>query len=348
MARGTEPGSLTKEVAERLRALLCAMQDAIASQVIAERAAARLEDLSAIVNVTESDTIYHIDSITEDAILAWFEANWPDDLPTEIVMEGISDQSRPVFPASAVGKDVRFVCIIDPIDGTRGLMYDKRSAWVLAGVALNHGRDTTLADIQVAVMTELPPIKQRMLDQLSAVRGAGRQGVRSERVSLDTGKRESLVMQPSRAADLHQGFVGVSRFLPAGKALLARFEEELYRSLYGDANVATLSIFEDQYICSGGQIAELCSGRDRMIIDIRPLAHGKLGLTGAMDCHPYDICTALILTELGGVVTGPIGRVLTAPLDTTTSVAWIGYANAELAAHVQPVLVDVLDELFSR
>ena len=346
MPAGAKANSISQEEAERLRELLCAMQDMVATQVVRSRDESAFEDFSAIVGVTDADTIYHIDRITEEAILEWFATHWPDDLPTELVMEGIPDHERPVFPMGTATSDVRFVCIVDPIDGTRGLMYDKRSAWVLAGIACNHGRATTLADLQVAVMTELPPGKQRIADQLSAIRGLGRPGVRSERVSLDTAARTAVLLQPSRATDLHQGYVGVSRFFPAGKTLLARFEETLYQRLYGDSNFAELSIFEDQYICSGGQIAELCGGRDRMIIDVRPLAHKVLGVDGGMDCHPYDVCTALILTELGGVICDPLGHALDVPLDTTTPVAWVGYANAELAAHVQPVLNEVIVELF--
>lgn len=347
MSRSTSVGSLAGDDAERLRELLSEMQSAIAAQVIAERDAARFEDLSDIVGVTDSDTIYHIDRITEEAILAWFGDHWPSDLPTELVMEGVPDHKRPVYPTGASENDIRFVCVIDPIDGTRGLMYDKRSGWVLAGIACNHGRDTNLSDIEVAVMTELPPTKQRISDQLSAVRGLGLEGVRAERVDLDTGTRQPLSLRPSRAADLQQGYVGVARFFPAAKTLLAEFEEALYRVLYGEEKISELAIFEDQYICTGGQIAELCGGRDRMIIDVRPLAHKKLGLERAMNCHPYDICTALILTELGGVVVDPSGRPLDAPLDTTSPVAWVGYANERLAQHVQTKLLDLIDEFFS-
>ena len=51
--------------------------------------------------------------------------------------------------------------IIDPIDGTRGLMYDKRSAFFLAGAAPNRGDSTTLQDIEVAAMVELPTTRSR-------------------------------------------------------------------------------------------------------------------------------------------------------------------------------------------
>ena len=64
---------------------------------------------------------------------------------------------------------------------------------------------------------------------------------------------------------------------------------------------------------------------------------------GAFACHPYDVCTSLLLAEAGGVVTDPWGEPLDAPLDTTTSVAWVGYANDALAATIGPVLAELLE-----
>jgi len=59
-------------------------------------------------------------------------------------------------------------------------------------------------------------------------------------------------------------------------------------------------------------------------------------------CHPDDICTALIAREAGCVVEAPDGGVLRYPLDTTTPVAWMGYANTALARTVRPALRRVM------
>jgi hypothetical protein len=55
-------------------------------------------------------------------------------------MEGVSTDPDglpryPRFPRDASDEELRFLCIIDPIDGTRSLMHDKRSAWVLSALA---------------------------------------------------------------------------------------------------------------------------------------------------------------------------------------------------------------------
>ncbi len=83
-----------------------------------------------------------------------------------------------VFPHGTKESDAKIRLIVDPIDGTRGIMYDKRPAWALAGVAPNKGPGTRLRDIEVAVMTELPTSKMGSADVLWATRGGGADGRR--------------------------------------------------------------------------------------------------------------------------------------------------------------------------
>ena len=138
----------------------------------------------------------------------------------------------------------------------------------------------------------------------------------------------------------------MAKFFPEGKVLLARFEAALWDGLYGTNQASSPVVFDDQYISTGGQIYELLAGRDRFIADLRPLAFAKLGLARPMTCHPYDICTALILREAGGLVEAPNGRPLRGPLDTTSPVAWVGYANPALARHIRPELKRLLKRFF--
>ncbi len=286
-----------------------------------------------VVAVTAADTIYHIDRRGEEAALAWLAEHWPAEWPVEIVMEGL--EAATTFPRGTPVRETKLRCIIDPIDGTRGVMYDKRSAWILAGLAPQRGGRTSLGDIVVAAMTELPTTKQWRSDQLSAVRGAG---VRAQAVDVFSGARERLAVAPSRARDCRGGFAAISRFFPEGKGLLAAMEERLWQELYGREGSAGPLVFDDQYICTGGQLYELIVGHDRFLADLRPLVFRKLGVESALVCHPYDICTALVAREAGCVIEAPLGGKLVSPLDVTTPVAWAGYANAALARQVRPVL----------
>ncbi len=323
---------MTSTQIDQTRRLLCRLQDTIRDAV---RAAQRRSGnrLTRVAAVTTADTIYGIDKVSEHAVLAWFAQNWPKRWTVELVMEGLEGEAV-TFPRGTPVQDTLFKCILDPIDGTRGLMYDKRSAWSLAALAPQRGAKTNLSDIVVAVMTELPTSKGGLADQLSAVRG---HGVHADRLDLRTGRRRKLMPRPSQARDLAHGFASFAKFFPPGKVWLAEREELLWRELGTGPH-----IFDDQYLSTGGQLYELLMGHDRFIADLRPLAFAQLGLDAALTCHPYDICTALIAQELGCVVTAPDGKPLRVSLDTTSPVAWVGYANRPLERLIGPKLRKIL------
>jgi fructose-1,6-bisphosphatase/inositol monophosphatase family enzyme len=299
------------------RRLLCALGDHVRGLVVGARGI----DMAAIEGQTRADTIYAIDRVADDALVDWFGAHWTG---VELVSEGLDE---PVV----IGTDPEWTVIVDSIDGTRGLMYDKRSAWCLAAAAPRGG---SLRAVVAAAMTELPTTKQGLTDQLSGTRGGG---IAAERVDLRDGTRTSLTVAPSAASDLEHGFAVVSKFFVPGKIALAQLETELFTRL-GSRNV-----FDDEYISSGGQLHELIAGHDRFVADLRPLVDPD-----AFACHPYDVCTAMLLEEAGGVVTDPHGDPLDVPLDTTTAVAWAGYANPALADRIGPILAELVDDLPHR
>ncbi|MDP2136257.1 MAG: inositol monophosphatase [Candidatus Didemnitutus sp.] len=325
---------------ERARRLLCQLQVAIREGVRKSRRQGTTR-LSRVAAVTAADTIYVVDRISERVVLAWLEQHWPRTWPVELVMEGIEGEEIVTFPRGTPVRQTRWKLILDPIDGTRGLMYDKRSAWSLAGLAPQRGSKTTLADIQVAAMTELPTSKAGAVDQLSAVRGGG---VRAVRTDLGTGRQRRFTPRPSRARDVGHGFASFAKFFPEGKAWLAEREEALWLALKVSGAGGGQPIFDDQYLSTGGQLSELLMGHDRFIADLRPMAFARLKLkpAAALPCHPYDICTALLAQEAGCIITAPDGKPLCVSLDTTSPVAWVGYANAALARRIGPALRRVL------
>lgn len=330
---------MTSAQLETARRLLCALQSHLRDTLIAARSAEG-HTFARVAAVTTADTIYQVDKITEEAIFAWFERHWPRTLPVQLVMEGIDDGEAVTFPRGTPVRDTVAKCILDPIDGTRNLMYDKRSAWALAGLAPQRGTKTNLGDIVVAAMTELPTSKMWRSDQLSAVRGSG---LKARAFDLSSRRWSRLNLQPSRATDFEHGFASLARFFPEGKALLGAIEEDLWRELGLLGKRGGQLVFDDQYLTTGGQIYELICGHDRMLGDLRPPVYAKLGFGAAtLCCHPYDICTAMLLREAGGLVETPDGKPLRAPLDTTTPVTWMGYANPQLARQVRPVLRQLL------
>jgi hypothetical protein len=245
-----------------------------------------------------------------------------------VIAEGLHGPA--VFPQGTRESSANWRIIVDPIDGTRGLMYQKRSAWILTGIAPNRGPETSLQDIVAAVQTEIPLVKQHLSDQLWAIKG---EGASAERYNRFTGERTTLHLQPSRAQTIAHGFATISRFFPGARSELAAIDDEIAAAALGPTQPGKAQCFEDQYISSGGQLYELMAGHDRFVADLRPLMP-HCGIC----CHPYDLCTALIATEMGVLVTDALGRPLNAPMNVEADVAWAGYANEGIRRQVEPLL----------
>jgi len=295
------------------------------------------EAMSRVESVTAADTIFSIDRVTEEALFHWFTTHWPAEEPVTLIVEGCDPT---VFPSNAPNS--KWQCLIDPIDGTRNLMFDKRPAWILTALAPDRGQETRLRDTAISLLTEIPVSKQLWAEEIVAIRGCGRDGVEAQVTQIETGEQRQRRCQPSRADSVVGGFAAISRFFPEGKTMLARVEEQLWEALLPEGPGPM--VFEDQYASTGGQFHQLLTGRDRMLADLRPLVFRALGMESALACHPYDAGAALILEEAGCVLLQPDGQPLDAPFDTTSPVSWIGYANATLAKRIQPVLQSILHQ----
>lgn len=300
---------------------LRAIHDRVRDAVVQACERQSVVELSGIDREETSDTIYSIDVGAEETFRSLF-----DELRRQhsfvLIGEGLAEE--PQLDTESVWR-----IIVDPIDGTRGLMYQKRSAWILTGVAPNRGLQTSLDDIVLAVQTEIPIVKQHLCDQIWAIRD---QGVHAERFNRLTRERQSFSPKPSQADTIAHGFATISRFFPGSRDELAAIDEEIVQEALGPAQPGKALCFEDQYISTGGQLYELIMGHDRFVADIRPLM--RIG----MCCHPYDICTQLIAREAGVVITDAAGQSLRAPLDVRTDVAWAGFANEGIRNQVEPLL----------
>ncbi len=82
---------------------------------------------------------------------------------------------------------------------------------------------------------------------------------------------EPLLLRPSQADTIQNGFASVSNFFPGTKVLSSELMEFISHNLIGKADVNKSSVFDDQYISSGGQFYELIIGHDRFNADLRPL-----------------------------------------------------------------------------
>jgi hypothetical protein len=317
------------------------LHDRIRNRVVEATAQRSAAELSQVVAAEGGDIVFALDRVSEAELLEFVATELASREPVVLVAEGLP-AGQAVLPAGAKEAHCRWRIIVDPIDGTRCLMYQKRSGWVLTGVAPNRGDQTSLQDIQLAVQTEIPLLKQHLCDQLWAVRGQGAEAVRHDRLA---GESRSLEVRPSEAASIQFGYAAISRFFPGVRDVLAAIEDEVIRAALGPQPPGGTLTFEDQYPSTGGQLYSLLSGADRFLADLRPLLRGIAAERGEAlghCCHPYDICTMLIAEQLGVRITAPNAGPLDTPLDAQTDVAWVGYANDAIRLQVEPVLLAAL------
>ena len=325
------------QVVDRLREFQRVVRDALVRS-------RRAGEMNAVDRSSAADTIYRIDTVVEP-LLEDFCREWARTTPLVLIAEGIEDEHGRegvrVFPDGHREEQAQIRVIVDPIDGTRAIMYDKRAAWALAGVAPNNGPATSLRDIQVAVMTELPTSKMGCADVLWACKGQGARGVR---VDLASGVEEPLTLRPSTAQGIDHGFATISNFFPGTKVLSSELMEYLVGHLIGAADVTRATVFDDQYISTGGQFYELIVGHDRFNADLRPVFYRLQRQPQGLCCHPYDCAAMLIAEEAGVVLTDGQGRPLDGPLDVTSGISWVGYANRTLRTRIEPLLLQFVRE----
>ena len=320
------------------------LHEIIRDKVLSTCENSSLQQLSEVVHEGKGDTIYSIDRISEELIVEYFEAEVVDIAPVILIAEGISEDGNIVLPSGASEEDAEFRIIMDPIDGTREIMYQKRSAWILTGIAPNKGEDTSLQDIEFAIQTEIPIVKQHLSDVVTAYKGKGIEARRYNRLS---GKHQPINLQPSSAQSIKHGFAMIARFFHGARDVLAQIEEEIIRNILGNVESGKALCFEDQYLSTGGQIYELISGHDRFIADLRPLLENVMmerGVGLGLCCHPYDLCTELIAREAGVIITDEKGNPVKSKLNVTDNISWIGFANESIRKEVEPHLVDALEK----
>jgi fructose-1,6-bisphosphatase/inositol monophosphatase family enzyme len=327
-----------RHIAESIKKL----HEIIRDEVVSACENSSLQQLSEVTHEGKEDTIYSIDLVGEERIIEYFETEIIKIAPVILIAEGIAENGNIVLPAGISEEDAEFRIIMDPIDGTRELMYQKRSAWILTGIAPNKGKDTNFQDIEFAVQTEIPIVKQYLSDIVSAYKGEGIEAHRYNRIS---GDQQSINLQPSSAKSIRHGFAMIARFFHGARDILAQIDEEIILNVFGNVQSGKALCFEDQYLSTGGQIYELVSGHDRFVADLRPLLEKVLVKRGAslgLCCHPYDLCTELIAREAGVIITDEKGNPLQARLNVTDNISWIGFANDSIKKEVEPHLINAL------
>lgn len=233
--------------------------------------------------------------------------------------------------------------VVDPVDGSRNLMFDLRPAWAGIAAAPPGAGQPRLADLTHGVVQELGTSRHGRALRLAAAPGLGCQMSLFELTAKGLGGRlEQGQLEADDEARVDQGFMPFFRYHPAGRPALARLEASFFERLGVHEHADLRSVFDDQYISNAGQLVLLAQGKYRMIADLRgDLPHPDN--SPVVTSKPYDIAGAVVCARAAGaVVEAPSGAPLDVPLDAATPVSFIGYANtatrARLAPHLQAAL----------
>ena len=159
--------------ARRLLEPILALHDRIRDSVVEACERQSTEQLAAVAAEESSDTIYRIDRVSEDVLVAGLEDVARDD-PLVLVAEGLA-----AGKARAAGRRARRglpVARASSIRSTARARSCIRSAARGSSPASRRtcGDATRIRDIELAVQTEIPVLKQHLCDQLWAVRGRRR------------------------------------------------------------------------------------------------------------------------------------------------------------------------------
>jgi len=347
-----QAGAPDAELLQRWRPRLVELAERIATVVRAAARSARerggADELMRIAAQGQGDVTYGIDVPAEAELERWFEAAARQE-PLSLLSEDAGWRHRGPDGRGGVRELAGFDhggphVLVDPIDGTRNLMTDLRSAWCVIALARPCAAQPWQRDVLLGVTGEIPDSRAARRRLLVAARGercefeereladVARGGAGVQRTVLDTG----------RDARADHGYFPFFKYMADQRPALAELEARFFARLAEHEGADVRNCYDDQYISNAGQLVLLALGTYRMIADLRELvAHrsGRPTLTG----KPYDIAGALVCAEAAGcVVTTPAGQPLDFPLDATTPIGFVGWTNAATRDRLAPHLAAVL------
>lgn len=329
MAR-IDPAELLEEGAH----LADAIRRRVGLALAESRGAGDVAGLARPVGRGVGDVSFAIDAAAEEEVATWHTA-----LARRGPVSLLSEETGWVHRPDNSDGD-RSVLVIDPIDGTRNLLADLRPAWTALAVCKQPG---DARDIEAGLLSELPTSNAATWRELAAVRGRGCRFV--ERTLEPNGRGRELARRILDTGDddrVDHGYFPFFRYAPAMRPALAEIEAAFFARLAKHENAELAHCYDDQYICNAGQLALLALGTYRFVADLRAWLGARLGMPSTT-AKAYDVAAAIVVArEAGCIVEAPLGGELDFPLDATTPVSFVGYANAATAERLRPHLTAVL------
>jgi len=282
------------------------------------------------------DLGYRLDAVAE-AALASFGERVGARHPLVLVAEGPGERR---YGEGAPGAPLR--ALVDPVDGTRSLMHELRSAWALTGVAPDRGPDTRLSDLELCVQTELPVSMAGRYRVLSWEDGGP---ARMATHAVDDARELHVAeLRVAPELPLDNGYLCFTRYLPVERTLVAALEHDVLDALLAAHDLSPRLLYDDNYLCSAGQLFLVSTGRYRLLADLRGWLRATRGLPN-FTAKPYDLACLPIYRAAGVPVLDAAGAPLDAPLDTETPLDVLAFGNASLRAAYEPLVFAAMERL---
>ena len=84
------------------------------------------EDLAEIVAEEGGDIVFALDRVSEKVLVDFIRNEIASQVPVVLIAEGLPE-GKMILPAGVQESECRWRIIVDPIDGSRPLIYQKRS-----------------------------------------------------------------------------------------------------------------------------------------------------------------------------------------------------------------------------
>ncbi|MDZ4772955.1 MAG: hypothetical protein SGI72_07445 [Planctomycetota bacterium] len=304
----------------------------------------RLDQLMRAHSIGAGDVTYGIDVPTEAVLDRWLVRTAQSE-PISLLTEDAGWRHRGPNGHGGVrdlaGFDhggVRIV--VDPIDGTRNLMADVRSAWSVIAIAGAGESEPRMSDVEGGVLAEIPDSRG---GDARVFRATSDGRVRLSIESVDgLLVRQDGIWQCDDDARVDNGYFPFFRYSHDMRPAIAQIEADFFARLEQMESAELRTCYDDQYISNGGQLALVTLGTYRMIADLRAFLAAKRGRP-TLTCKPYDCAGAILVARAAGcVVTDAGGGELDFPLDVSTPVSFVAFANAATRARLEPHLNAVL------
>ena len=332
---------MRQQLTQQLEALADAIRIATRERLAAEESVRGLAPAAQVVSVGVGDVTYGIDLESEEVVSRWFE-----DCARESALSILTEDVGWRHAGPAPGGGWRELdgfdhggprIAIDPIDGTRPLLGDLRSAWTSIAACPAGPEQPLASDVSYGLLGELPTSMTEGWRLIRAEAGLGATIERCSFAATSEAARVPLTADTDNRSD--HGVFSFFRFTPEQRPLIALIEADFFARIEREEGADLMHCYDDQYICNVGQIVHLALCAYRMIADLR--AH--LSRATSTTAKPYDLAAALLIgREAGCAITDASGSELDFPLDATTPVSFVGWANhataQRLSGHLERAL----------